>query len=140
MERICGDENVCMEGALVSGSAAAEVVFGSWQEKEERMTGMIHPNGTPLQNRKKKGRKKMRYRIRLDTMADINRFVGIAGKCKGKVVLTDGDDFTVNGKSLLGAMYTFEWDRIFCESEDEIYFKIKDFIVDESEIHEESDR
>ena len=82
----------------------------------------------------------MRYRIRLDTMADINRFVGIAGKCKGKVVLTDGDDFTVNGKSLLGAMYTFEWDRIFCESEDEIYFKIKDFIVDESEIHEESDR
>jgi hypothetical protein len=31
-------------------------------------------------------------------------------------------------------MYTFEWDRIYCESESEIYFKIKDFIIDESEL------
>ena len=76
----------------------------------------------------------MRYRIRLDTMAEVNRFVGIAGKINGKIVLTDGDNFTVNGKSLLGAMYTFEWDRIFCESDHEIYHMIKDFIVDESEI------
>ena len=79
----------------------------------------------------------MRYRIRLDTMAEVNRFVGIAGKAKGKIVLTDGDNFTVNGKSLLGAMYTFEWDRIFCESENEIYHLIKDFVVDESEINVE---
>ncbi len=82
----------------------------------------------------------MRYRIRLDTMAEVNRFVGVASKIKGKVVLTDGDDFSVNGKSLLGAMYTFEWDRIFCESDSEIYLQIKDFIVDESEIAEDSDR
>ncbi|MBQ9796100.1 MAG: hypothetical protein IJW50_00110 [Clostridia bacterium] len=78
----------------------------------------------------------MRYRIRLDTMADVNRFVGIATKEKGKIVLTDGDNYTVNGKSLLGAMYTFEWDQIYCESESELYLKIKDFIVDESEIAE----
>lgn len=82
----------------------------------------------------------MRYRIRLDTMADVNRFVGIATKIKGSLVLTDGDNFTVNGKSLLGAMYTFEWERIFCESENEIYLQIKDFIVDESEIVEDADR
>lgn len=75
----------------------------------------------------------MRYRIRLDTMQDVNRFIGIAGKVKGKVVLTDGDDFSVNGKSLLGAMYTFEWERIYCESENEIYHLIKDFVVDESD-------
>ena len=81
-----------------------------------------------------KEKKEMRYRIRLDTMAEVNRFVGIAGKINGKIVLTDGDNFTVNGKSLLGAMYTFEWDRIFCESDHEIYHMIKDFIVDESEI------
>ena len=77
-----------------------------------------------------------KYRIRLDTMADVNRFVGIATKIPGKLILTDDEDFTVNGKSLLGAMYTFEWDQIFCESESEIYLKIKDFIVDESEIAE----
>ena len=74
----------------------------------------------------------MRYKIRLDTMADINRFVGIAGKHSGRITLTDGDDFTVNGKSLLGAMYTFEWDQIYCESDTEIYHLIKDFIVGDS--------
>ena len=81
----------------------------------------------------------MRYKIRLDTMADINRFVGIATKYTGKISLTDGDNFTVNGKSLLGAMYTFEWDQIYCQSEAEIYFKIKDFIIDESELPGDAD-
>ena len=81
-----------------------------------------------------------RYRIRLDTMADVNRFVGIATKVPGKIVLTDDENFTVNGKSLLGAMYTFEWDQIICQSENEIYLKIKDFIIDESEIGEDADR
>ena len=74
----------------------------------------------------------MRYKIRLDTMAEINRFVNMASKHKGKIVLTDGDNFSVNGKSLLGAMYTFEWDQIFCESDTEIYYLIKDFIVGDS--------
>ena len=74
----------------------------------------------------------MRYKIRLDTMADINRFVSIATKYPGKITLTDGDNFSVNGKSLLGAMYTFEWDQIYCESENEIYRLIKDFIVGDS--------
>ncbi len=76
----------------------------------------------------------MRYRIRLETMSDINRFVGIAGKHPGPIMLTDGDNFTVSGKSLLGAMYTFEWERIYCESEDEIYYLIRDFIVEDSDI------
>ena len=75
----------------------------------------------------------MKYRIRLETMADVNKFVGIATKIQGKLTLTDGENFTVNGKSLLGAMYTFEWERIFCESDTEIYRLIKDFIVEESE-------
>ena len=74
----------------------------------------------------------MRYKIRLDTMAEINRFVGIATKYSGKIMLTDGDNFSVSGKSLLGAMYTFEWEQIFCESETEIYHLIKDFIVGDS--------
>ena len=78
-----------------------------------------------------------RYRIRLDTMADVNRFVGIATKIPGKLILTDDESFTVNGKSLLGAMYTFEWDQIICEAESEIYLKIKDFIIDESEMPDE---
>ena len=84
------------------------------------------------QKNPRKEEKNMRYKIRLDTMADINRFVGIATKYQGKIMLTDGDNFTVSGKSLLGAMYTFEWEQIFCESETEIYHLIKDFIVGDS--------
>lgn len=75
----------------------------------------------------------MRYRIRLDTMSDVNRFVKIATKNKGKIMLSDGESFKVSGKSLLGAMYTMEWDQVYCESENEIYYEIKDFIVDESD-------
>ena len=61
----------------------------------------------------------MRYKIRLDTMADINRFVGIATKYSGKIALTDGDNFTVNGKdypigySLFEDNYEYEKDFIY---------------------------
>ncbi len=79
----------------------------------------------------------MRYRIRLDTMSDVNNFVKMASKNPGKITLTDGESFTVNGKSLLGAMYTMEWNQVFCESENEIYRLIKDYIVDDSDPHEE---
>ncbi len=79
----------------------------------------------------------MKYRIRLDTMTDVNRFVKIATQNPGKIMLTDGENFTVSGKSLLGAMYTMEWDQVFCESENEIYRLIKDFIVDESDPYTE---
>ena len=74
----------------------------------------------------------MRYKIRLDTMADVNRFVSISTKYTGKITLTDDENYSVSGKSLLGAMYTFEWDQIYCESETEIYHLIKDFIVGDS--------
>lgn len=74
----------------------------------------------------------MKYKIRLDTMSDVNKFVKIATKYKGKITLSDGESFTVSGKSLLGAMYTMEWEQVICESETEIYHLIKDFIVDEN--------
>ena len=73
----------------------------------------------------------MKYRIRLDTLSDVNRFVKIATEYPGKITLTDGDNFSVNGKSLLGAMYTMEWDQVYCESEHEIYHLIKDFVEEE---------
>ena len=42
----------------------------------------------------------MRYRIRLDTMSDVNNFVRMASKNPGKITLTDGENFTVNGKHI----------------------------------------
>ncbi len=64
----------------------------------------------------------MRIKIRLDTMTDINRFVGDMTKTDADVFLTDKDrNYVVSAKSLLGAVYSMEWDEIWCESNKDIF-------------------
>jgi hypothetical protein len=64
----------------------------------------------------------MRIKINLDTMATVNRFVSDMTKYKGNVYLTDKDrNFVVSAKSMLGAIYTMEWDEVWCESDDDIF-------------------
>ena len=77
-----------------------------------------------------------RYRITLDTMSAVNKFVEIATRYKDfKIKLTDGEDYTVNGKSLLGAAYTIEWNKIYClvPEDCDIYNDIEEFIIEEDE-------
>lgn len=53
--------------------------------------------------------------IRLDTMSDIAEFVKICSTLKGDVKLTDETgNFIVNGKSLLGCIYSMEWEKVYC--------------------------
>ena len=53
----------------------------------------------------------MRVRINLDTMSKITDFVSDATKFNGKIYLTDAKrDFIVSAKSLLGAVYSIEFD------------------------------
>lgn len=68
-------------------------------------------------------------KINLVTSADMQEFVRIATAEDGEVKLIDGNGFCVNGKSLLGAMATVEWKSLYCESENDIYIKIKKFCV-----------
>ena len=68
-------------------------------------------------------------KINLVTSADMQEFVRIATAEDGEVKLIDGNGFCVNGKSLLGAMATVEWKSLYCESENDIYLKIKKFCV-----------
>lgn len=70
-----------------------------------------------------------RNKIELVTTSDIMGFVNIATNESGYVRLVDGNGFCVNGKSLLGAMATVEWNSLYCESEDDIYSKIQKFCV-----------
>lgn len=70
-----------------------------------------------------------RHKIELITIADIMEFVRIATEESGVVRLIDGNGFCVNGKSLLGATATVEWKSLYCESENDIYLKIKKFCV-----------
>lgn len=80
----------------------------------------------------------MQVRIRLDTTRDINKFVQIVSQIDCPVNLTNGSSYIVSAKSLLGAMYSMEWDNIFCECEKDIYTKIAEFVVDETPADKQS--
>ena len=71
----------------------------------------------------------MRVKIRLDTGRDARRFVAIATPLKGSIHITDGSGLKVSAKSLLGALYAMEFDELWCESENDIYRHIEEFIV-----------
>ena len=70
----------------------------------------------------------MRVKIELETMSDVSEFVAIATKVEEPVHLV-GENFRVSAKSLLGALYTMEWDEVWCECEKDIYTKIEKFVI-----------
>ena len=72
----------------------------------------------------------MRAKINLDTMKDINQFVAICAKVPAPVYITDGAGLRVSAKSVLGVMYSMEFDDIWCECEKDIYHDIECFIAD----------
>lgn len=61
-----------------------------------------------------------RTKIRLDTMSDVNGFVAEMSKIPDKVWLEDDEGNRVSAKSLLGAVYSMEWNRIYCYCERDI--------------------
>lgn len=49
-----------------------------------------------------------------------------------QVFLTDKNrDYIVSAKSLLGAVYSMEWDEIWCESDENIYHLVSKYAADE---------
>ena len=73
---------------------------------------------------------KMRARIRLDTFSDIRKFVKIVSKLKGRIYVTDGAGLIANAKSLLNMIPVLKYEELWCESEEDIFFRIKEFILD----------
>ena len=70
----------------------------------------------------------MKVKVELQTMNDVSQFVAIATQIAEPVYLV-GNDFRVSAKSLLGALYTMEWEDVWCECEKDIYTKIEKFVV-----------
>lgn len=60
-----------------------------------------------------------RMRIRLDTQTDVANFVNIANQIKGNVFLVDDTFNKVNGKSLMGCLYSLEFNGLYVVLEDE---------------------
>lgn len=70
----------------------------------------------------------MKVKIALETMSDVTNFVAITSVIDVPVHLTHGN-FRVSAKSLLGAIYTMEWDEVWCECEKDIYHSIEKFVI-----------
>ena len=73
----------------------------------------------------------MKVKVRLDTLSDIKGFVNAVSSIAADVHLTDGNSLTVSAKSILGAMYTMEWDEVYCTCDKDIYSAIRAFVVEE---------
>lgn len=71
----------------------------------------------------------MRVKIRLDTFTDVNEFVAIASNIKEHVYLEDNANHKVDGKSLLGCLYSLEFNELYCSCETDISSKISKFLV-----------
>lgn len=70
----------------------------------------------------------MKARIELNTVTDIANFVLVASSVKSDVYLTNEKGLKVNGKSFLGVAHAQEFDKLWCECEEDIYTKIQAFI------------
>ena len=72
----------------------------------------------------------MKYKIILDTVSDVNTFVkNVSAETKATVTVTDNRGLRVNAKSLMGMLYALEFEELWCESDTEIYEKIKDYVI-----------
>ena len=71
----------------------------------------------------------MQNRIRLDTMKDIQKFVEIVSRVDEDVLLKDNAGHCVSAKSLIGALYSFEWEAIYCECDKDISGAILPWII-----------
>lgn len=71
----------------------------------------------------------MKNKIRIDTIQDVSQFVSIVSQLDGKITITDNQGLCVNAKSVLGALHALEFTELWCESENDIYTAIEDFIV-----------
>lgn len=72
---------------------------------------------------------KYKYRISLDTLSQVKTFVNIVNAYESNILLTDGQGYAVNAKSVLGAMYSIEWNELYVESDIDIYTQIRQFTI-----------
>lgn len=75
---------------------------------------------------------KHRLNIRLETESDVLRFANAIQDVKGSVILVGKDEeetCQINAKSIIGSLYAMTWAHITLISDEDIYFKIKEFVL-----------
>lgn len=71
----------------------------------------------------------MRVKIRLDTLSEVNKFVEVTSRFDEKIELVDDEGHCVSAKSILGALYSFEWNEIYCSCEKDISASIMPWMI-----------
>ena len=71
----------------------------------------------------------MRARINLETQSDILELVNIASKFDFKIKVKDGSGNCVDAKSIMGMLYSLEFEETYIESEKDIYRDITKFVI-----------
>lgn len=61
-------------------------------------------------------------------MSDVTNFVSIVSKLDGKITVRDNKGHCVNAKSLMGMIYSMEFDELILESDNDIYSKVEKYI------------
>lgn len=72
-----------------------------------------------------------RYRVRIDTQADAINFVKAINDVHTKITLEDGSGLCVSAFSILGVLYTMEFDHIYCYAEEPISHLIEEWIIED---------
>ena len=70
-----------------------------------------------------------RYKIDLIGYKDVLKFVNLVTPVATEVDIVN-DRYRCTAKSLLFALGTLEWNEVYCESEEDIYNLIKDYVVE----------
>ena len=71
----------------------------------------------------------MRARIRLDTLNDIKSFISTVSPVDANITLEDNEGHCVSAKSLMGAIYSMEWDAIYCNCDKDITTLILNWVI-----------
>lgn len=68
------------------------------------------------------------YKIELNTLSDVKKFIEKATMTNEKLKLSDGEGYTVSASSMMGAIYALEWETLYLVSENDVYDKFQEFI------------
>ena len=73
------------------------------------------------------------WKIRLETMTDATDFLIIASKIPTEVYISSGEHLCTSAKSALGChMARVEWNNLVCRCEQDIFMKIRKYIVEDT--------
>lgn len=71
----------------------------------------------------------MRQKVRFETTKDVQKFIEAVSRTACNVELEDNNGHCVSALSILGALYSLEWDEIYCCCKQDIYAYILPWVI-----------